>query len=276
MRKLLIVGGCSWSNPNEECYRLANIDTIWPDMVAEFLDMDLINVSEGGAGNDWIYGQLIDAIEANSDREIVVMANWSQAIRMVPFDLPIGQFTFGVHTPDLVPPIGPLKENIQEKFRDLFYLHVYDRNDAPPHLQLTEEEFWLKVANVSMRNIYMLDQYCKERNIPVLHHRALHTLAGIEWLLKRQINFNLRKKVFDACQKNQYYQKIQKFENIVGHPNFFEPRSSCFDLYEKYYISPSEKHPNTQGHMLIAHSFVNKYIELYEERSKSEPSFVYD
>jgi hypothetical protein len=275
MRKLLIVGGCSWSNPNEECYHVAGIDKIWPEMVAEFLDMDLINVSEGGAGNDYIYGQTLDAIEENKNRDIVVMALWSQAIRMVPFDLPIGQFTFGVHTPMLVPPIGPLKEDIQERFRDLFWLHVYDQ-DAPMHLQLTKEEFWTKIANVSLRNIYMLDHYCKTRDIPILHHRALHTLAGIEWLLKKQINFQLRKQVFDACQNNQYYQKIQKFKNIVGHPNFFEPGSSCFDLYEKYYITPQEKHPNTQGHMLIANSFVNKYIELYEERSTSEPSFVYE
>ena len=69
MRKLLIVGGCSWSNPNEECYHVAGIDKIWPEMVAEFLDMDLINVSEGGAGNDYIYGQTLDAIEENKDRD---------------------------------------------------------------------------------------------------------------------------------------------------------------------------------------------------------------
>lgn len=273
-RKLLIVGGDSWSNPKESCYKNAGIDTIWPEMAAEFLDMDIINISEGGAGNDWISGQILDTIEQNQDRDIVVMALWSQAIRVVPFDLPLGQFTFNIYCPELRKPIGPLKEEIQDNFRDLFRLHVYD-NDAPPAFQLTKEQFWMKVANISLRHIYHLNHYCETKGIPIIHHRALHTLAGIEWMLKKQLNFELRKKVFEVCKDNYYYKKIQTWKNIVGDPDFFKMGSSCFDLYEKYYISREEKHPNTQGHMLIANSFVNKYIELYEERSTAEPSFVY-
>lgn len=274
-KKLLVVGGDSWSNPNESCYRDADIDKIWPEMAADFLDMDVINVSRGGAGNDWISGNIIDAIEENSHREIVVFALWTQAMRFVPFDIPDGQFTFNVHSIELAAPIGPLKEEIQDKFRYLFRLHVYDEN-APPSYQLTEEEFWLKVANVSLRNIYQLNEYCNSKDIPILHHRALPTLSGIEWMLEKKIDFSLRDKVLETCKSNQYYKKITAWDNIVGHPFFFKKGSSCFDLYEKYYISREEKHPNTQGHMLIANSFVNKYIELYEERSIAEPSYVYD
>lgn len=274
-KKLLIVGGDSWSNPRETCYRKANIDTIWPEMVAEFLDWDIINVSEGGAGNDWISGQILDTIEKNQHRDIVVMALWSQAIRITPFDLPWGQFTFNIYCPDMTKPIGPLKQEIQENFRDLFKLHVYDQN-APPGCQLTKEEFWMKVANQSLRYIYHLDNYCQSKNIPIIHHRALHTLAGIEWMLKKHLDFEERKEVFAVCEDNCYYKKIQTWKNIVGDPDFFKIGSSCFDLYEKYYISRQEKHPNTQGHMLIANSFINKYIELYEERSTAVPSYVYN
>ena len=44
-RKLLIVGGDSWSNPNESCYIEYGVNKIWPNIVADFLDMDLINIS---------------------------------------------------------------------------------------------------------------------------------------------------------------------------------------------------------------------------------------
>lgn len=268
-RKLLIVGGDSWSNPNESCYIEYGVKKIWPDIVADFLDMDLINISIGGAGNDFIHGQVIDTIEQNLDRDIVVMVNWSQAIRVNPFEMKLAQLTFNAHLQKLVPPFGPAKEKCQKALRHLYQLHVNDK-------VLEKEEFWLKVANVSLRNIYLLNEYCKLRNIPLLHHRALPTLVGIEWILKPEIDFKLRDYVLEVCKQNQYYQKILKFDNVVGHPNFFEKGSACFDLYQKYFLSLDEKHPNESGHQLIAHSFINKYTELYEEKTSSEPSYVYD
>lgn len=268
-RKLLIVGGDSWSNPNESCYIEYGVNKIWPDIVADFLDMDLINISIGGAGNDFIHGQLVDVIEQNLNRDIVVMVNWSQATRVNPYEMLIGQLTFNAHLQKLVPPFGPAKEKCQKALRCLYQLHVNDK-------VLEKEEFWLKVANVSLRNIYLLNEYCKLRNIPLLHHRALPTLVGIEWILNPEDNFELREYILEVCKQNQYYQKILKFDNVVGHPNFFEKGSACFDLYHRYYLSQTEKHPNEAGHQLIAHSFVNKYIELYEEKSLAQPSYVYD
>lgn len=268
-RKLLIVGGDSWSDPNDPCYKEYGVKNIWSDIVADFLDMDLINISIGGAGNDYIHGKVIDAIEDNIDRDIVVMVNWSQAMRIVPFEIRLAQLTFNVHMPELGPPFGPAKEECQKALRHLYQLHVNEK-------VLEKENFWLKVANVSLRNIYLLNEYCRLRDIPLLHHRALPTLVGIEWILKPEIDLELREYVLEVCKQNQYYQKITKFDNIVGHSNFFEKGSSCFDLYQKYFLSLTEKHPNEAGHQLIAHSFVNKYIELYEEKSTAQPSYVYD
>ena len=271
-RKLLIVGGDSWSDPNDPCYKKHNIRKIWPDVVADFLDVDIINISKGGAGNSFIHGQIIDAIEDNYDRDIIVMANWSQAIRIVPYEMLLAQLTFNVHMPVLEPPFGPAKDNCQKTLRHLFQLHV----DHPDHYFMEKEEFWLKVANVSLRDIYLLNEYCKLRDIPILHHRALPTLVGIEWILKPEIDFKLREDVLEVCKQNQYYQKILEFDNVIGNSNFFEKGSSCFELYHKYFLTLEEKHPNESGHQLIAHSFINKYIELYEEKTTSEPSYVYD
>ena len=80
-KKLLIAAGDSWTDPNEECYRNLGMTEIWPDYVAKFLDMDLINVGLGGAGNEYIHNKAVDAIEENSDRDIVVMVGWSQSQR---------------------------------------------------------------------------------------------------------------------------------------------------------------------------------------------------
>ena len=271
-KKLLIVGGDSWSNPNEKCYIEYDVKKIWPDIVADFLDMDIINVSTGEAGNSYIHGQIIDAIENNIDRDIVVMANWSQAIRIDPFEIKLAQLTFNVNLQNSITAFGSAKNECQKALRHLYQLHV----DDPDHHFMEKEEFWLKVANVSLRDIYLLNEYCKLHDIPLLHHRALPTLSGIEWILKPEIDFKLREEVLEVCKQNQYYQKILKFDNVIGNSNFFEKGSSCFELYHKYFLTLEEKHPNESGHQLIAHSFINKYIELYEEKTTSEPSYVYD
>jgi len=268
-KKLLIVGGDSWTDPNDTDYVNNNITKIWPSEVCKFLDWDLINTAKGGADNLYVAGQIIDAIEKNKHKDIVVMALWSQAFRLVPFDLPIAQLTFNIYWPQLEPPFGPAKDDCQLTLLQLIRLHLKEG-------VLTEDELIDKVANSSLRQIYMLDSYCKNLGIPIIHHRALHTLAGIEWLFKSEIDWERRARVLEVCKQNYYYQKISKFDNVVGNPDFFGKYSACFDMYEKYYISEKEKHPNEAGHQLIAHSFVNKYIELYEERSTAVPSYVYN
>lgn len=267
-RTLLIAGGCSWTNDEEDCYKEAGIEKVWPDYVADFLDMDVLNVAHGGAGNDYIYGQTMDAILQNKDRNIVVMVAWSQAMRFVPFELHQGQISFTPYMPDETN-VHKLKNTIADNFRELCKENAYAYD--------TKDTVYKKAANISMRNVYLLNEYCKDHNIPLIHHRALHMLHGLEWIMNDEIDMNERKYVNELCMKNYYYDKIKSFENVVGNPDFFEWNSSCFDLYNKFYISDNERHPTSAGHKLIASSFVEKYLELYDnEPNEKEPVYVYD
>ena len=79
------------------------------------------------------------------------------------------------------------------------------------------------------------------------------------------------------CQPSINVQRpsLKKWNNVVG-PDLFQKGSSCYELYPKYFLSKLENHPNAKGMELLAHSFVNKYIEIYEERSTGEADYVYD
>ena len=279
-KKLLIAGGDSWSSPTEHYYLSAGMDKIWPDYVADFFDWDVIHTGMGGAGNDYIHNVVFDAIEQNSDREIVVMIPWSQAMRLQPFDLPIGQLTFNVHMPALGPPFGPARTKAQVALRELAKLHVecYDPRGSKV-VGLLEDDFYRYIARWSLRHIYLLNEYCKNKNVQIIHHRALNILNGIEWILDPKLHHvnrhNMNMAVRSDNPLNYYYNKIKKWNNVVG-PDLFQKGSSCYELYPKYYLSKLENHPNAKGMELIAHSFVNKYIEIYEERSTGEADYVYD
>lgn len=278
--KLLITGGDSWTCPTEPYYEEAGMTKVWPDHVAEFFDWDLINTGLGGSGNDYIHNAVIDAIEANPKRKIVVMVAWSQAMRSVPFDLPIGQLTFNVHMPDLEPPFGLARTRCQERLSDLCKIHVENYDPRGTRVVgLQKDDFYRHVVRWSLRHIYLLNEYCLNKNIHIIHHRALNILNGVEWMLDPRIDHKNRHEmnmsVRSSDPKNIYLKKIKEWDNVVG-PDLFQQGSSCYELYPKYYLSALEHHPNAKGMELIAHSFVNKYIERYEERSTGEADYVYD
>lgn len=273
-KKLLIAAGDSWTDPNEECYRNLGMTEIWPDYVAKFLDMDLINVGLGGAGNEYIHNKAVDAIEQNADRDIVVMVGWSQSQRLVPYEMKCGQLTHTFMMPELEPPFGTFKIHAQNAIQELAIHHVNPPGKSKP--LMSREEFWLQVGNISMRAIWLLNDYCERRNIPIIHGRALHTLGGIEWILRPEINHERRLEVIETCKQSVYYNKIMNMKNTLGDRDWFAKTSTWFDVYQKYWISLDEKHPNEKGMQLIAHSFVNKYLEIYEEATEEEPAYVYD
>ena len=274
-KKLLIASGDSWTNDKEDCYRDAGMTEVWPDYVANFLDFDVLNVAQGGAGNQYICDKAIDAIENNLDRELVVMVGWSQSHRIVPYEMVNGQLTHTLLMPEGEPPVGKYKRQAEIAIQKLAKCHV-DFDVLKACDMMTKEEFYLQVGNQSMRAIYLLNDYCERRNIPLIHGRALDTLSGIEWILKSEMNPYERDIVYKSCEKSVYYNKIKKFKNIIGDPDFFKRQASWFSVYGKYYISEDEKHPNSQGMQLIAHSFVSKYLEMYGETTEEDPVYVYD
>lgn len=298
-KKLLITGGCSWTSPIEPYYKEAGMDKVWPDHVAEFFNWDLVNTAMGGASNEYIHGRVLDAIELNLDRDLVVMVNWSAAHRMLLYDIPLSQITFNVFPQKLAPPFGSGKIKCQKAIRELLQAHVenyyprrpdrYRENYDPDipggvctygYSGVSKDDFYRMVMRWSIRHIYMLDAYCKSKGIPIIHHKALNIMDGIEWMLDPTINNLNREDVYKAIREkdnlyNHYFHKIRTWKNVVG-GDLFEFGTSCYELYPKYYLSHENQHPNAQGMQLIAHSYVNQFIKTYEERATTEADYVYD
>ena len=86
MKKILLVSGCSFTtfdfkstyHPEQDFYRVKK----WPQLLAEKLDMDWINLGQSGAGNEFISNTIIDEIE-NMDKSRIglVIPAWSQCRR---------------------------------------------------------------------------------------------------------------------------------------------------------------------------------------------------
>ena len=91
MKKKLIVTGCSWVDPitlSEDprvSHEIVRGYKKWPNILAEMLDMTIINYGKAAAGNEYIFSSIVDNITKMNEDErknigLVVIA-WSQAKR---------------------------------------------------------------------------------------------------------------------------------------------------------------------------------------------------
>src|SRR6056300_1060816 len=85
MKKKLIVSGCSFTDKNFQSLSAPDVDCSfpkWPELLAEKLNMDCINLGANGAGNNYIYSTLLEEITRTPKDEIgLVLAAWSQVNR---------------------------------------------------------------------------------------------------------------------------------------------------------------------------------------------------
>lgn len=81
MTKLLITGGCSFSDSNFPVYIKNNVE-VWPHIVEKNSDRLLFNVASYGASNDLIENKIFDAVTKYKDYDCVVMVLWTDIFRV--------------------------------------------------------------------------------------------------------------------------------------------------------------------------------------------------
>ena len=84
MKKILLAGGCSMTDPNYISGVHPEMDCSWPkwpELLAKKLDMDSINLGTCGAGNEYIYSSLLEKILKKKDQIGLVMVGWTQCQR---------------------------------------------------------------------------------------------------------------------------------------------------------------------------------------------------
>ena len=83
-KKKLIVSGDSFADYR---YTRTHGFTVWPDILGEMLDMEVINMGNCGSGNEYIYSSLLDCF-AKEDNIGLVIAMWSESSR-IDFEVPL-------------------------------------------------------------------------------------------------------------------------------------------------------------------------------------------
>ena len=216
MKKILIVSGCSFtdknfvslSNPNYDCSF-----TKWPELLAEKLNMDCINLGSCGAGNDYIYNSLLEEIIRRPKEEIgLVIAAWSQVQR-------VDWQEYGKFAPN-----------------GFSYKDYHNDNMIWRNKRLGKEGnvfYWMLDH---LRRIVSFDSLCKSHNIPYKQFQMLTPFdAWLNGLMKTdfEIKRNAVAKVIFGKETN--FVNRYKYKSILSNANEdLEHLLKLMLKYEKY------------------------------------------
>jgi|TARA_B110000908_G_C10215369_1_gene432524 hypothetical protein len=240
MRKVLIAGGDSWTDPNfrSSLHPEMNCDwATWPEVLAEKLDMDCINLGRCGAGNNQIYTSVLNELQKIDPSNIgLVSIGWSQAQR---------------------------NEN---KVRGV-WMHVDHITGIAPYGRSISHygDITYRLEH-SIMLYYSLQEICKSKNIPLLHVQMIPIFKGYSWSIANQNEEEIDgindESLLRTMLNNLYIDKIDNnfigwpTENLIGGFNIETdilrnrhiPEGNSYP----YAVSNIDPHPNALGHTKIA------------------------
>ena len=271
----LITGGCSYTDQNYKPYLDNNIKT-WPSFLADHYGYNLVNTASGGYGNRHIVNSVIDSIiDHEMKDEVYVCVAWSEPYRLSFID-----------DPDIDHPIFLFSDEEYERRLTFseglarYFKFIEDgRKELIKYIVRRQEktgskdpfkkmvDLNSKIIIQSYRNMYYLQDFCYNRDIPLFH---MHTFDPFAF--DRQLSSELympndkdaQKKASDAAidviKKSQYFRKVENDIGYMGHKyNLYNDLSS-----EGFFIDDDgkvNKHPNQKGHEYISERF-REFIDL--------------
>ena len=235
--KKLIVSGCSYV---DNYARTIGLDEwpIWPELLADRLDMELINLGKSGQGNEYIYSTLIDTVIKEKNIGLVI-AMWTEFQRL-DFYRYDDQW-MSLHFPQIYFP-GRLTARNGNSWKNEIMKILHEKGTGTDKANIQR----------SLRIFFMFQETMKNLNVP------FYQLVGC-----CPINLSGKsiKMVCNEIIDSSYLNLIDK-TTFIGWPIFEEIDGwhidTLLDKYKNVRISPQDNHPNRKGNELISNLFFNK------------------
>jgi len=271
----LIVGGCSYTDPNYVMYKKQNIET-WPSLLAKHYGYNLVNTATSGYGNRHIVNSVIDAIlDYEMKDDIIVCVAWTEPYRLsfiddTDLDHPIFLFSDEEYerrktfSDGLSGYFDFVEEGRQQliKYIKKRQKKVGSKDDIKKIISLNS-----KIVSQSFRNIWYLQDFCRNRNIEMFH---MHTFdpyhfdkkLGVEMYIGED---SVAEKITSEYATREIEQSVY-FRKVKDDVGYMGPKYNLYnDISEQnLFIDDNGKpnyHPNQKGHEWISDTF-REFIDL--------------
>lgn len=269
-------------------------DKPWPEMLSEMMSKELINISCEGVSNQWMFRNLIWALNEYNDISAIVVSltNWDR------LEVPYNNYAHQ-------------REGLGEKTKSLKPKQILEDPKNPWSTTYAEHYSVMYYVDATASYILAMSELARIKNIPIIFIQALlpfnnfsvKELATGVWNFKteftpheenyvesmsliNQVNKNLFTK-FEISSKSILYWDIDDQENpkrwfkkrkhIKDYKNLFHYFITWDETYQMGYHAHDvykggtkfktewDAHPNRKGHKLIAKTVLDHYNSIPED-----------
>ena len=254
-RKKLIIGGCSYTDNYAKKHKMPEFP-IWGELLADKLDMDLINLARCGFGNQAIYTTILERTLKEKNVGLIV-AMWSEVQRLniyknTQLNPKWQHYNWQCFHPDRIV--------LDAEWHDQFYKPP-SKNPKKSGLQWDVSNVYrdydidcIKGATISSLSfMYSFQNFCEANDVPYLQVQGCQPLMG-----KSEPTQNIQYKEFcNLIINSPYVDKIK--DTFLGWP--IDPRIGGYSidskLEDEHRFAPEDTHPNEIGHKFISEVLYN-------------------
>ena len=225
----------------------------WPRYLADKIGVQHKNFGEVGSTNYRIFSNVFEQFAENqisNDDLIVIM--WSSPLR--------DPLPFFPHMFSRTGPIGlawSLKELVGGSQESLKRYYEHWGKTNPQHISYMENDL-----------IKFMDNYFPFY-LENLHDESYYKLLNTNYIIMLQKYLESKGIDYIMCnafEELDYDEKLVDITNYYNHQTMFEFLSNKGEVWEDIKTMHAIRHPNTQGHKLIAEELFDFYESIYRVR----------
>jgi hypothetical protein len=259
-RKKLIISGCSYTDNYAAVQKMPEFP-IWGELLADKLDMDLVNLALCGYSNRAIYHTVMESmLKGNVGLVVCMWSEWQRVSAFVdiPNNEPVNRHPWRCFLPERVvkdadwhdqfykaPTINPKKQGLKYEMSKL----IREKGVDSIRAGVTE----------SLGYMFAFQNICEQQDIKYLQVQGCQPLMGKSEPMQG-IQY---RELCNHIIGSPYTEKMK--ETFVGWP--VDERIGGFSmdniLGDEQRFSSEDTHPNEEGHELMAERMFEEYEKIY-------------
>lgn len=275
-KKILLACGCSYTDKNYISFDKEIPEDqqggwkFWPEIMAEDLGLQCLNVARSGRGADYIFNETVKQITTYGDRIDTVAVLWSGSDRTSFYSYDFNPLVEIDDDPSWVNKDGTKYDPFS--WMDDIGIGKVNRNFWKS-VHFNKNIYYQMMENQLIKMVALLD-LCISKNIKLVMGQGLiffnyHTLENMYQAGRLHERAYLSsQEVFDYLFKNPFFPYLEKNKKyIIGWPFSEKFGGTTFDHIrfekEQYFISARDRHPNAACQKLWAGYFIERHKQLY-------------
>ena len=277
MGNILLASGCSYTDKNFKSLDSSIDDNLrggwsmWPEIMANELNLKCVNKAKSGKDNDFIFDSILEGIAEHGNDIDTVAILWTSADRVSFFNqvlIPFAEYHIKLMDNPSKNLIDWSKRygiaDLSQRFMSSKYFDKKEMLDYWVQRPLSKMYSIIHMCHIYGYGLIMaqgpsyFEPQPMNRMVDAKYFPESHRISETD-ITKTFMNSNY----FNFVEKNKKNIIGWPFLNSLGGYDLDNIRSHHNNEQNKLIVSDNDFHPNAEGQKLISNNFIKKYRKIY-------------